>query len=397
MNLIEERLRDAYHGATQTVRPDTIRGLDEQAAIITGRHRKAPSRVLYWAAPLAAAAAVAAIVIVLGLGTGTPVTPPPHHQQPTHHTKVVPADSPAERFFLAISNSSRRIYVINATSGVTVASITPSSRSDFFGTPATGDGVRYVVPSWQPGHCGSTRLEQFTLNSSGQPGPLTELTSLRRSVSHLWMSDLAVSADNSTVAFFANTCVSRFVAVNPHIGVIKLATKRITNWTILDKSVEYPMSLTSNGHQLEYNVGGLGGSPSAVYLIPTNAPPGPADGVSRTLVTGANIGSDVAIGGAMITSDGTHAYLFTYSASGGANATTFKVWKMAVATGRIKPIGSYQGGLPLGTLAIDPATRRAIAALNYAGHAVMIDLRTGRLTRLSPPNWQIVSTGGYAW
>lgn len=401
MNLIEEWLRDAYHGATQTVRPDTIRGLDEQAATITGRHRKAPSRVLYWTAPLAAAVAVVVVIgIVLGLRTRAPVAPPAHHPQPTHHTKVVPAGSPAERFFTAVSNGSRRIYIINATSGVTVASIAPSYRWDFFGTPSTGDGVTYVVPTWEPGHCGSTRLEEFTLNSSGQPGPLTELTRLRHLVSHLWMSDQALSADGSTLAFFANTCVSRFVAVNPHIGVIKLATGRLTNWTTPDKSIEYPMSLTRNGRLLEYNVGGAEPpGPSAVYLMPTNAAAGPVANVSRTLVTGANVGSDVTIQGATITQDGAAVYLFTRPTSlGQLGITSFEFRKINVATGRIKLIGSYHTD-PVWPFAVDPAGRRTIGSTDgtiLGAQAIMIDLRTGRGRLLDPSQWQ-PNNGGYAW
>lgn len=395
MNLIEERLKDAYLGATQTVRPDTIRGLDEQAATITGRHRQAPSRVLYWAAPLAAATAVAVIGVVLGVGTRAPVALPAHHHRPAHHTSIAPVGSPAERFLGALSTSGKKILIINVASGDTVASVTPSDPLATFGTPATGDGVRYVVPSWEPGHCGSTTLEQFTLNSTGQPGKLTEVSSVRRSVSHLWMSQLAVSRDDSTLAFFANTCVSRFVAVNPHIGVLKLTTGRGTNWTLPDKSIEYPMSLTRNGHLLEYNVGGLGFAPSAVYLMPTNAPAGPAASVSRTLVTGAGVGSDVAIPGALITPDGAHVYFYSYPASEGANATAFKLSKVVVATSRITPIGSYRGGLPFEAFAVDPAAHWAVAALNNGSHVIMINLRTGHLKQLDPSKWPV--DVGYIW
>ncbi len=394
MNPIEERLKDAYLGATQTVRPEAIRGLDEQVATITGRHRRPPPR-LYWAAPLAAAAAVAVIGVVLSVGTGAKVAPPPQHHQPAH-PPVEPAGSPAERFLGVLSNSSNRIFIINATSGDTVASMRPSDRRDTFGTPATGDGVRYVVATWQPGHCGSTRLEQFTLSSSGQPGKLTELTSLRRSVSHLWILDLAVSGDGKTIAFWASTCVSRLVAVNTHLGVIKLPTGRITNWTLPDKSIEYPMSLTRNGHVLEYNSGEFGPSPSAsaVYLLPTNAAPGPADGVSRTLITAAQVGSNVVIAGATIDQNGAGVLLYTRAASMGANITSFELRKVSVATGRIKLIGRYRGDA-VGSFAVDPAGRRAIASIDES-QAFMIDLRTGRGELLDPTKW-MPNNGGYFW
>lgn len=392
MSPIEERLKDAYLGATATVKPDGIAGFDERVATIRWPKRTPPPR-LHWAAPLAAAAAVAAIAVVIGVGTRTSVAPP-HHHQPAHHGVAAPAGSPAERFVGAISNSSNRIYILNATSGDTVASMTPSDRSAVFGTPATGNGVRYVVASWRPGHCGSTTLEQFTINSSGRPGRLSELTSLRRSVSHLWISELAVSGDGTTIAFFANTCLSKYVATDPHIGVIRMVTGRTTNWSLADKSIEYPLSLTRSGHLLEYNAGQFGPSGSAVYLMPTNAAAGPAAAVSRTLITAADIGSDVAIEGATITPDGARAYLYTRSATAGPNATSFQLRTLVVATGRIAMIGSYQGQ-PVEPFAVDPAARRAIAPIS-GPQAVMIDLRSGRLERLRPPLWQ-TNNGGYFW
>ena len=78
MNTMEDELRDAYQAAAETVRPDSIRGLPDQAARAArpafrpaslARSRRA--RVLV---PLAAAAAVAAIAVTASLVM--PASPP---------------------------------------------------------------------------------------------------------------------------------------------------------------------------------------------------------------------------------------------------------------------------------------------------------------------------------
>ncbi|HUD37467.1 MAG TPA: hypothetical protein VMR14_11250, partial [Streptosporangiaceae bacterium] len=69
MRDLENRLRDAYRSATETVEPEAIRGLDEQAAVIShparwNRPRRTPAR---WMVPLTAAAAVLAIGVLAGV------------------------------------------------------------------------------------------------------------------------------------------------------------------------------------------------------------------------------------------------------------------------------------------------------------------------------------------
>jgi hypothetical protein len=389
VNDIEGRLRDAYLGATQTVRPDSIRRLNEQAVTITWppRGRIAQPR-RYWTAALAAAAAIA--VVGAAVATALPRT---SARAPRHA-----ASGLREGFLGAVSVSNRKIFIINATSGLTVGSVAAPGRSAVFDRAASGNGVTYVALTIRAGNygseCGGGTLAKFTISPSGRPGPLTPLTGFP--VSQLSIFRLAVSADDSTIAFTATRCMGIF-GVAPRIEVINLITKRITQWSIPAQLLGYPITLTQDGHLLVFSDGAISLYSSAVYLLPTNAAPGAAIARSRVALRAAQVGRKITIGYSWITPDGKAMYISTRV---GVLATTWQLRRVDLATGRIKKLGTYQNvGGPIEDFAVDPLVRRAIAiygALRRRDYPAMLDLRTGQVRPLNPARWHFPNNG-YVW
>ncbi len=354
MNDIEDRLRDAYRAATQTVRAETIRGPNEghrPPATITRAPRLARRQ---WLLPLSAAAAFALVVTLTA--TVLPHVLPGARGPNQHGAPSVPDDRPpATNFVLAIVGAGGTLEVRSVRTGAIAGTVAAPGPALRFRSAATGDGTHYVISA--SGIC-STRLYQLSVDSQGHPGALTKLTSV-----HDVISSLAMSRNGRMVAFADAPCTTG-VPVPSNLGTLNLATKQLRIWPVPDsRKLITSVSLSGNGKYLAYAVQLTKYRRSVLDVLPTSAAPGPAGERSRTVVKAARFGPRTSITSAALTSDGRAVYFTTFrtSTKTGGGASGWQVRLASVATGQSRVIGTYRGSLVY--LVTDPATVRAIAVI----------------------------------
>jgi len=357
MNTIEDRLRDAYRAAAETVEPGSIRQLADHAFTIseTGSHSASgpgrwPRRLII---PMAAAAAVAAIAVLTTLiiprlilgarprGGETPATPA---------TKFAAALSGMPGVY---SEGAKALTIFNAISGATVAAIRAPRHDTYFAGVATGDGHHFVAELRRPGVC-RTWLYQFRLGQAGRPGPLAAYPV--PSIGDL-LTDMAISKDGSTLAYAADGCAPAARSFRAHLGVMHPAGGEARQWTLSGRASVPSLSLTAHGTLLAYDTraGKLTGS--ATYLLSTRAADGPAARRSRLAVASDSFGRSAAINSAAITPDGRQVY-FTTSRDLPTSNARWQLRAVELATGRIRVVGRY-AGFPA-YLSADPSVRYAL-------------------------------------
>lgn len=278
MSRLEDRLRDAYYDEAGAVTPESIVGLGAAIAAQSAgtrrpsRFRRAP-RWGRWLTPLAAAAAVVLIVVVAAVaiphGTGQPQATP--GAPPTYLIDDASGVSP--------------LPVRNAVTGALVARVTvppgyPGGNSRTFITGvATGNGRDYLVAEYA-NPCRSW-IYQFSLDHAGQPSALKPFAALPTARSELY--GLTISGNGQLVGFTTTACMGAKPQPN-YVGVTNIRTGRTTRWTAPAGNSVDAVSLTADGKQLCYSLQGEG-PPSLVRVIPTNAAPGSAAGLGRTVAT----------------------------------------------------------------------------------------------------------------
>jgi hypothetical protein len=354
VNSIEDRLRDAYQSAAETVTPGTIRRLDEQAVTISDPDsqlvRPATRRVLI---PLSAAASVALI------GLLTAVVVPQFLGAARSHGGHKPsprpvAASPAGRFLVAVSGRKQQTLTVhNALTGASVATIAAPSHGLYFSDVATGDGEHYVAVLWRPHVCRSW-LYQFQLSPSGQPGALTPYA---LATSNELLNPIAVSKDNSTFAYAGEQCSASSATPQADLAVVTVASQATRSWSIPKQADVSSLSLSAGGRMLAYDVGQTKLYRSAAYVLPASAGPGTAFQRSRVVATGARFGHRAAVSSDVITPDGRWLYFIT-SGTGSAYTHGWQLRLANLATGRTRIIARY-AGFPA-ALAAGPAVRRAL-------------------------------------
>lgn len=189
MNLIEERIRAAARAAADTVAPQSVPPLELPAArprrFGRGRQGTRSPRVSWtpWLArltPVAAALAVAAILITI-----VQVSPPAYQGGPDSVTSTaarpdIPLGPPASayvrsgqvpRYFVTLTPSAAAVHL--TAGGATVATIRPARPAGtIVAVASAGDGQTFVLADQDPE---TVTFYQVRLDSSGQPGALTQL------------------------------------------------------------------------------------------------------------------------------------------------------------------------------------------------------------------------------
>ena len=288
MNTLEDQLRDAYQAAAETVRPDSIRGLPDQATR-AGRppfRRPSParSRRARVLVPLAAATAVAAIAVTASLVM--PASPP------GRGGAAVPGALP--RFFLAMPNNPTgdRMAVFSATTGRQLALIKAPRGSVIDTAAATGNDRTFVVTVESGSSCGTTTLYRLRLTARGGQGSLAPLAIPK--ISGV-VTALAASADGRTIAYATAFCASSSDSPGA-IGVVHTATGQTRQWPWRPNPGQTAgsVSITANGRTIEYAASpnkitgpdsGQTLPPRTIRLLPADAPPGNAAQRSRAAVT----------------------------------------------------------------------------------------------------------------
>jgi hypothetical protein len=431
VNSMEDRLRDAYREAAQTIAPHTVRRLNEQTIQITTASsrwdRRRSRRVMI---PLTAAASVAIAVVLAAVVVPRALSASAGQHRENHVT--IAAGSLASRFVIAITStvSSSSMVVHSAATGAVVAHIRPPQPGMYFANLATGNGRTFVAVLWRPRVCRSW-LYQFRLNGAGRPSALIpyRLPSITEQ-----LGSIAVSKDTGTFAYLGENCADPAAATPSDLAVMNVATKRTRQWTIPIQADVLSLSLTATGSVLAYNVETTKQFGSMALLLPTNAPPGTAIERSRIIVRATQFGRAEEISSDVITPDGRELY-FTTNRIGDPSAATWQLRVASVATGRSRILQAGSGSpYPFSAnpavskllILIQPSTvpvpspspvpsgqHTAVPTPSPVGRPTpvpspspilpssfqlaMIDLSAGTITFLNSSAWQISVDNGFAW
>ena len=269
---MEERLRDAFHNAGETI---TARDLPGPS---TPRDRTwVARRLLEWTPrarvrpviPVVAAACVAVIVVAATLVPRMLAGPP--------YGGTAAGLAGAPRFFAGLTgkpqDNALNIYR-SATGRVTASVPAPRPDREFEAVARLGSDQTYVAAAVTSARACTTQLYHFTIGPGGRPSGLTAL-----SVPQITgvVMELAGSADGNVLAYkVGGRCA-------PHLltGVIHLANRQITTWSYGAGGLRPPMdgdlSLTADGSILGFMAGYLDNpyGLTNVWVLPTNAPAGP--------------------------------------------------------------------------------------------------------------------------
>ena len=346
MNTLEDRLRDAYRAAAETVRPEAIvpgailspPDHARRRARRTGQTGPGPSRrrVLM---PLAAAVAVitvAAVVAVLlpraapGLGRGKPTS-----------GQTTPALLTTPAYFVALNWSLHpSMYVINATTGAQGARISLPFPATDLTSVATGDGQTYVVAALAPEGC-STTLYRFTLAANGTPSAMTAFTTIDRQIWDPW--ELAVSAGARFVAFQTRACRSQpgpdSNGERGTLSVLNTATGRTKRWVYRIPADGFVpgtgnVSISANGSVVGFSN----------EVVDTSAPAGSLAARGHVVATNGEFGPSTIVGGLNVSPDGKTASFATFQTAN--NKPVWSSWQLRsydLATGQTRLVRDIRG------------------------------------------------------
>jgi hypothetical protein len=402
---IEERLRDAFQADAETVRPETVRDVDDPAI----RRSRPAGNVAYrrarFTVPLAAAAAVSVIAVLAAIvvpqllpgqrQTGRAPAPNRGHSQSAPSGGTVPYT----KFFVTLTGNGTSLEIGNATTGAMVRQIMPPRAGLDFNGLATGDGQTFVATlSLAAGGSCKTWLYQFTLNGQGQPSALTPFAALPETSQQI--DGLAVSENGQTLAYLTTGCPSSAVA---QLAVMNTATRQTRQWTVPERNSIGSLSLTATGNLLAYSDGLIKFVTSAVSVLATDAAPGTAAERSRVIAPAAQFGSSAEITSDAIAPDSSALY-FTTNLTGTALASegSHQTWQLRVAdltTGQSRTVKSFAGFT--GSVSADPSAAYLLLqlqpALGTAAPAGLarLDIATGQVAYLRAP-W-IGSGAWIAW
>lgn len=384
MNTLEDRLRDAYREAADTVRPETVlaggvRGLrgDDHSPARMSRRGRSRSPLLV---PLAAAVAVAAVigtVYVLG-----PRLFPRHGGG-----RPAPAAGPATpAFFVALNWSvDPSAFVVNAATGAVGARIRLPFPARYFTAVATGNGRTFVAAEARPGTC-QTALYRFALAADGTPTTLTRFATVPGRVSAPW--DMAVPGNGRTVVYDTTGCGQPrpHEVLRGYLAMVNTATGQAKRWTFTEGQTTGNRFLPCGGDD------SLSASERTIgfcdRVVPTDAAPGPLAKRGRIIAHDGEFGRTTIIGGMDVAPDGKTAYFATFRVQ--HNKPAGQNWQLRaidLATGRTRLIRSFPGtqGTEAAATA-DPTGRYLLVEYDRrAGgtRLARLDLKTGRLTHLS--------------
>jgi hypothetical protein len=354
---IEDRLRDAYEAAAQTVGPDSVPSLpDRTPAEYAGGIARRRRRL---AIPLAAAAAIGLIAATTWLARQ-------HTDRPTGSSPAAGGRAPAPPFIVGIRGS-RDLGVYSARTGKLLTRVAPPGRGlSFRYTAATRDSRSFVVAvTSTTGGC-STLFYRLRLTHAGRPAGLTRLAVPRAQSQTPY--GLAVSADGSTIAYSSGPCNGG----SGRVSVARVGSPAVRTWPLRSEGVQ-DLSLTPRGRVLYFFATSVLGGDGTVRALRTDAPAGPAGSRSRVVLPataglGEGGGFSLARHGLVLlacSEAGHNATLTAYRPATGARLTvihTFRHVTMAPCNVTATPEGS-----------------RALVSEIGPGLGTRVDLTTGRV------------------
>jgi hypothetical protein len=413
MNAIEERLRDAYRAAGQTIPPEAVSGL-------AWRPRSQPRARRY----LVPAAATVAVLAVAGL-----VTVAAEHAPPSRPATPAASATPVSlgpvtlsarpsRYFLAFENNGQgSVYdplaVYSARTGRLVDALSsPRSSVQPDAAVALGDGSRFIVaettgPSNKAICAGTSRLYRLRLAADGQPASLDPLALPAIAG---YVDALTATPDGSTISYDSLVCDLPLYGTSV-LGVMDTATGGARQWTWPKPGVTVSsLSLSADGRILTYlwqrnevvtrNEGRV--LPAwTISQLPAAAAAGRASAVSRGLFRGpgtiaiparyrAKLGRAMVNTPAVVTADGRTLYYCVQlpekaSASSAAGYGLIAVREYHVATHATTTLHTFSG--------------QGFCYLSMSGGQLLVGVVNGAniprtsLFRLDPKSRAVTSVG----
>ncbi len=397
MNTLEGQLRDAYQAAAETVRPDSIRGLPDQAAR-AGRlaFRSASptrSRRVRVLVPLAAAAAVAVIAVAASLVL--PASPPGRGGAAA--AGVLP------RYFLALPNNptGHQMAVFSATTGRQLTFITAPRGSVIDTAAATGNDRTFVVTVEYGSSCSTTTLYRLRLTASGGQGSLTPLAIPK--INGV-VTALAASADGRTIAYATAFCDNSTDSPGA-IGVVHTATGQTRQWPWRPNPGQTAgsVSITANGRTIEYaaspnKITGPGSGqtlpPRTIRLLPADAPPGNAAQRSRAAVTMSRVAPGEIFNSAAIAPDGRTLYFCTQRNPSQPSGGAMVLRGYDIATGATSRLHTFRpGGCLFGAAGNDLLVGYGLGLQGHSPRLARYDVSTGKSAPVPVPRpWDEVAS-----
>jgi hypothetical protein len=349
VNTIEDRLRNAYQRASETVRPESLRPyvLDPDPSAERGLRRLGPSAFRGRFRSLAPLAAAAAVVLVVAVAVTVPRLFPAAAPVAPPFAPVVGGASRPSPFLVIVRPPD--IQVVSAATGRVVARLAPPSARIGWSQAVAGPGGRQflLAATDQFNACRSLQLYTLTLSGTGTVASLrtwsAPMTGQMLGSNNWGPGALAASADGSTIAYVTTNCAS-FAASQETITVVRHGTVR--TWTSSAQANPTSLSLSANGSLLGY-VDATTSSPvksaASAWILPTNSASGPADQRARKVFTDQLNGGPQAQA-TVLGADGSTMYLLIAVFDARGNMLTYTVSAYDTATGvRLRVLHTWAG------------------------------------------------------
>jgi hypothetical protein len=375
MREMEERVRDAFGAAAETVAAQDLPGLPTPAGgsrAARGPRAWAPRVRMHALVPVAAAACVTAIVVTATLVVPKLLTGP-------SAGRAGGALTGAPRFFAGVAEPvpgyppATVLNIYRSATGRVVATIQPPGPNHVFAAVSRlGNDHTYVAAAMTSFRGCTTRLYRFTIDHHGRPSGLMPL-------SVPWVTgsvmELVSSADGNVLAYTAS---GRCAPGHQIAGVIHLASRQVTTWAISNGSLHGgSVSLTADGSVLGFAAGGDNNpyGPLYVWVLPTNAPPGPLTRHARKVLY-----VSTGVFRVILTNTGSQAYVETRSAPHGGVVV---LGLYSTTTGkRIRLLGRL-GSLAQGELSVGmDAAGQHLLVYTGSHRLKMMNLVTGQLASI---------------
>lgn len=388
MTTVEDRLRDAYRAAAETVRPDGVLAQEFRAPAAghprrNRGHRLPRARVL--ALPLTAAAAVAAIAVAASmLGQHVPAAPGNHPAH--HHRQQASGPPPSLDYVLAMDEYLNHpvLYAVNTQTSAETQIPLPFPEREIDDL-AAGTGGTYVVAVSPPNACKST-LYRFTMTAAGQRSGLTAFLTIPV---RLYSAVLAVTGDGRTVAYEGFPCdlhsnppASRPSGATAYLALANTVTGQTRRWT-------FPASSSAAGGDISLSADGS----TLVFgnwLLHASTPPGPLAQRGSELPDSAHFSRGALPTGNNVSTDGTTVYFITIRDGAGTDKPDGKkwfLWSYTIATRQVRMLHSLPGD-PGSADAITPGPTGRYLIAEYVPpgfgptQLVRYDLSTGAVRQL---------------
>lgn len=399
MPAVEERVRDAFAAATDTITGQNLPGLPAPAGR-TRMTRRWPG----WLAPVAAGAAVAGVVIA-SLGISGVIL---------HPARSVPANSArafaeVPRYFAAIPPASGRAVIGATATGAVLGRIAPPEPGQMFTwVAAAGDSRTFVLGTSPRTHRGyvlgtprPVRFYRLVLGRSGQLGRLTPLPIPPQT----GISGLAVSPDGSKLAVSFPGSGKQA----PRIALFTLATGAQRDWTWPGAGTigQAITPIINNGLQweadnrtlmFEVTTHSSNGWPAKLYLLNTAAA---GDSLlassTRIPLPYSELGlqhnrTQYIVGIPFISGDGSKLIAPFYRAAAPPKQFVFAITEFSVQTGKlIKVLYQRRTGTEAGSTAVWWVNTSGTAAIAVRGPVFGVQTAT-TFTPLPPASQRLLTS-----